>query len=224
MPRADWFKSAFKKAANVYPHHGQLWLTAQALQSGAFAMPEDARTLIEGVFDDYTEFPAALQHGANQATGLAFAAAGQAQMNGVKVDLGYVRGAIEWCSEAKAPSRLGEASMNVVLARWEADRLVPWCTHDNLRHAWAYSTVRVAERLIAKTAEPEESARKLAVEQALQTLPGKGQWAVLLPLESTHGEWIGQAWSKKSGEEGLALQQWKYHASSGLVGVANAVI
>ena len=218
-PKSDWFKSVFKKAANVYPHHGQLWLTAKALQREFFAMPGDARRLIEDVFGDDAEFPEALQHNASQAIGVAFAAAGQAQMNGVKLELGYVRGGIEWCSDAKAPSRLGEASMNVVLARWQAGRLVPWCDHKTLRHAWAYSTVRVAERLIAKTAEPEDAERKGAWQQALLSLPAKGQWAVLLPLEEINGAWIGQAWSRKSGHEEFALRPWQYDADNGLVGL-----
>ncbi|UJP02458.1 MAG: CRISPR-associated helicase Cas3', partial [Nitrosomonas sp.] len=51
-PAAHWFKAAFPKAAGVYPDHSQLWLTARALQVGRFTMPEDARTLIEGVFGD----------------------------------------------------------------------------------------------------------------------------------------------------------------------------
>src|SRR5690606_29716320 len=50
QPDADWFKAAFPKSSKVYRHHGQLWLTAQQLQEGQFAMPADARRLIEGVF------------------------------------------------------------------------------------------------------------------------------------------------------------------------------
>ena len=219
VPKADWFKSALKKAANVYPHHGQLWLTAKALQSGYFTMPKGARKLIEGVFGNDAEFPAALQYNADHATGLAFAAAGQAQMNGIKLDLGYVRGGVEWCSEAKAPSRLGEASISVVLARWETGRLMPWCEHKNLRHAWAYSTIRVAERLIAKTVEPKDSDRQGALQQAFLTLPGRGQWAVLLPLEQIDGVWIGQAWSKQAGRDEFVIRHWRYQADSGLVGL-----
>ncbi len=219
MPEADWFKSAFRKAANVYSHHGQLWLTAKALQSGSFAMPDDARRLIEGVFGSDTEIPAMLQQNADQAVGNAFAAAGQAQLNTVKLDLGYVRAGIDWWSEAKTPSRLGEASVNVVLARWETGQLVPWCAHANLRHAWAYSTVRVAERLIAKAAEPKDSERQAALEQALLTLPGRGQWAVLLPLELINDTWTGEAWSKKSGHEAFVLRRWQYQSESGLLGL-----
>ncbi|MER2542376.1 MAG: CRISPR-associated helicase Cas3' [Candidatus Accumulibacter phosphatis] len=219
VPKADWFKSAFRKAANVYSHHGQLWLTAKALQNGGFAMPGGARSLIEGVFGSDTEIPTALEHNANQAEGKAYGDASQAQQNTVKLELGYVRGGFDWWSEAKTPSRLGEASVNVVLARWETGQLVPWCAHANLRHAWAYSTVRVAERLIAKTAEPKDPERQAALEQALLTLPGRGQWAVLLPLELINEAWTGEAWSKKSGQEAFVLRRWQYQSESGLLGL-----
>ncbi len=218
-PPADWFKTTFRKAANVYAHHGRLWLTAKALQAGRFAMPADARNLIEGVFGGDSEIPEALEHNANQAEGKSYGDASEAQQNTVKLVSGYVRGGIDWWSEAKTPSRLGEASINVVLARWDLERLVPWCEHENIRHAWAYSTVRVAERLIAKCAEPEGAARKVALEQALPTLPGGGKWMVLLPLEEVDGVFVGQAWGKQSGPEEFVLRRWRYQAASGLVEV-----
>src|SRR5690606_39091293 len=56
-PTASWFESAFPKASAVYPDHAQLWLTAQALRTGHFSMPFDARDLIEGVFGDEAPVP-----------------------------------------------------------------------------------------------------------------------------------------------------------------------
>jgi len=215
-PEADWFKAAFPKAANVYAHHSQLWLTAKALQAGCFAMPADARSLIERVFAGDSEIPEKLEHNANQAEGKSYSDASEAQQNTVKLGSGYVRGGIDWWSEAKTPSRLGEASINVVLARWDLERLLPWCEHEDLRHAWAYSTVRVAERLIAKSAEPEGAARKAALEQALLTLPGGGKWCVLLPLEKGHQGWTGAAWSKTTAQRPEQRLSWVYDSLSGL--------
>src|SRR5690606_42061699 len=57
QPAADWFKAAFPKAASVYAHHGQLWLTARLLQEGRFSMPADARRMIETVFGDESGMP-----------------------------------------------------------------------------------------------------------------------------------------------------------------------
>jgi CRISPR-associated endonuclease/helicase Cas3 len=124
-PPARWFKAAFPRASGVYPHHGQLWLTAKALRGGRIAMPDDARQLIESVFGEDAAIPEGLQSNANAAEGRGYADASVAQQNTVKLATGYVRGGIDWWSEAKTPSRLGEASMNVLLARWEGDHLRP---------------------------------------------------------------------------------------------------
>lgn len=212
-PPARWFKAAFPKASGVYPHHGQLWLTAKLLQSGRIAMPDDARQLIESVFGEDTAIPNGLQSNANAAEGRGYADASVAQQNTVKLATGYVRGGIDWWSEAKTPSRLGEASMNVLLARWEGDRLRSWAEG---QHGWAYSSVRVAERLIARVAEPSSPMRKAAVEQLLQTLPNKGRWSVLVPLNQTSRGWVAEAWSAPTGHNAERLLSWVYDSHMGL--------
>ena len=212
-PPVRWFKEVFPKASGVYPHHGQLWLTAKLLRGGVIAVPDDARQLIESVFGDDTAIPEGLQSNANAAEGRGYADASVAQQNTVKLATGYVRGGIDWWSEAKTPSRLGEASMNVLLARWEGDQLRPWADG---QHGWAYSSVRVAERLIARAAEPSSPARKTAVEQLLQTLPNKGRWSVLLPLDETLRGWTGEAWSAPTSHKTERLLKWMYDSHRGL--------
>lgn len=212
-PAANWFKALFPKAAGVYPHHGQLWLTAKALQAGRFAMPGDARRLIEGVFGDESEIPAGLQVNANQAEGKGYADASTAQQNTVKLVTGYERGGIDWWSEAKTPSRLGEASMNVLLSRWEGEQLRPWVAG---KHGWAYSSLRVAERLIARPAEPGAATRKAVFTALLETLPNKGQWSVLLALDETPEGWVGEAWSSETDRKPATLTRWHYSTATGL--------
>lgn len=212
-PAANWFKAVFPKAAGVYPHHGQLWLTAHVLQAGSFAMPDDARRLIEGVFGDKAEVPAGLQTNANQAEGNDFAAASESRQNTVKLSQGYERGGIDWWSEAKTPSRLGEASMSVLLARWDGGQLRHWVSG---KHGWAYSSVRVAERLIARTAVPEDAARKAVFDAVVESLPNKGHWSVLLALGETSDGWIGEAWSGDSDSRPATLNRWRYDAATGL--------
>lgn len=218
-PTANWFKAAFPKAAGVYPHHGQLWLTARALQAGSFAMPDDARRLIEGVFGDEADVPAGLQTNANQAEGNDFAAASESRQNTVKLSQGYERGGFDWWSEAKTPSRLGEASMSVLLARWDGGQLRPWVPGE---HGWAYSSVRVAERLIARTAVPKDTTRKAVFDAVVESLPNKGQWSVLLALEETREGWVGQAWSGESDSRPATLNRWRYDGATGLQSVRQA--
>jgi CRISPR-associated endonuclease/helicase Cas3 len=212
-PVAKWFKTAFPRASGVYPHHGQLWLTAKALRRGAIAMPDDARQLIESVFGEDVEIPEGLQTNANAAEGRGYADASVAQQNTVKLATGYKRGGIDWWSEAKTPSRLGEASINVLLACWEGDRLRPWA---DVPHGWAYSTVRVAERLIARRAESTSPTREAVIKKLLLTLPGQGRWSVLLPLDKTPEGWIGEAWSASGSYKGERLLQWTYDPANGL--------
>ena len=215
-PGADWFKATFRGAAAVYPHHGQLWLTAKALRAGHFAMPDDARNLIEGVFGDCEPIPEGLQRSADRADAKGFADASMAQANTVTFASGYTREGTDWWSDAKVPSRLGEATRDVVLARWDGDALLPWAAHTVRRHAWAYSTVRIAERLIARAVEPVSAARNAAVEAALETLPGKGRWSVLLPLEHTDAGWVGEAWAAPTPSAAERRLMWQYDAEVGL--------
>jgi CRISPR-associated endonuclease/helicase Cas3 len=196
-PGADWFKSAFPKSSKVYRHHGQLWLTAQQLQSGQFSMPVDARRLIEGVFGADLNFPAGLQSLADGVDGEEMSEASLAQQNSIKLNVGYKRGSVDWWADAKTPSRIGELSVNVLLARWCGGRLKPWIEHDDVRHAWAYSTVRVPQRLIAATADLDDPAEQAELERVKESLPDKGKWSVLLPLKE-----LGPCF------EGVALAQW----------------
>lgn len=215
-PTAHWFKTAFPKAAGVYPDHAQLWLTAKALQAGKFSMPEDARVLIEGVFGDAAEIPQSLQWNSLTVEGRQMAEASLAKNNTLNFADGYKRGDVmDWWSEAKTPSRLGDASVNVVLARWENGCLLPWAQRSS--HVWAYSTIRVSERLLASTPQPEGSTRQQEVLRITNQLPSKGKWSILLALEQTKtGCWQAQAWSGESSERPAQLRLWKYDAEMGL--------
>ena len=212
-PDARWFKAAFPKGAGVYPHHGQLWLTARALQAGAFTMPDDARGLIEGVFGADVEIPPGLDANALAAEGQGFAALTQAQMNTLKLTTGYERGGIDWWSEAKTPSRLGEASSTVTLARWDGGRLRPW-VHG--KHGWAYSSLRVAERLIAATAPAADAQQQAALDATLAELPAQGRWTVLLPLSHTAQGWVGEALAAPRSGQPSRRMSWRYDGQMGL--------
>lgn len=215
-PAPNWFKQAFPKAAGVYPHHGQLWLTARALQYGSITMPQDARALIEGVFGDGVPMPPGLRTNSNQADGAYYGDLSVAQQNTIKIAAGYVRGGIDWWSEAKSPTRLGEASMTVLLARWEDGRLRPWAEHDNPRHAWAYSAVKVAERLISQRTPENDPAREHAIREAEESLPDKGNWSVVMALSHTDAGWNGTALTALQERKPQKLLHWRYDPQRGL--------
>ncbi len=215
-PATNWYKQVFPKAAAVYPHHGHLWLTAKALQDGRIAMPQDARALIEGVFGEEVELPAGLQANADQADGSYFSDRSVALQNTIKVADGYVRGGIDWWSEARTPTRLGEASVTVLLARWDGDRLRPWAEHSDSHHAWAYSSVKVAERLIARRVPETEAAKEQAVQDAEALLPDKGKWSVLLALRKIDEAWVGSALSIEHDKTPARQLRWRYDGVRGL--------
>lgn len=213
-PAADWFKAMFPKAAAVYPHHGQLWHSARVLRAGHFTMPDDARELIESVYGEEVVAPPGLDANALAAEGQGFAAQTQAQMNAVALDRGYQRGGFDWWSEAQTPSRLGDASSTVTLARWADGRLQPWVDRP---HGWAYSSLRLAERLAAATAPAPDGVPQAALDTTLAELPSGGRWTVLLPLVHTAQGWVGEtlAAPQRQGRQPRRVA-WRYDTQQGL--------
>ncbi len=218
-PDARWFKAAFPKAAAVYAHHGQNWLTAQALRGdgggadGGFTMPDDARRLIEGVFGADAETPPGLDANAMAAEGRGFADLTQAQMNTLTLSQGYQRGGIDWWADAKTPSRLGEASSTVTLARWIDSSLRPLVDGPN---GWAYSSLRMAERLIAATAPAPDARQQAVLDATLAELPAQGRWTVLLPLALTPQGWVGEALAAPRLGQSPRRSRWCYDTQMGL--------
>ncbi|MFT3857522.1 MAG: CRISPR-associated helicase Cas3' [Aquabacterium sp.] len=213
-PTATWFKDAFPKSSKVYRHHGQLWLTARLVQEGQMRMPHDARHLIEGVFGEDVVMPTSLQALAVRVEGEEMGEASQAQCNTIKLDCGYARASVDWWEDARTPSRLGEPSMSVLLARWRDGRLLPWVEHDHSRHAWAYSTVRVPQRLISASADPEEASENEEWQRVVASLPDQGKWSVLLPLRQTEQGWQGEALATQGVRQ--VRRAWVYDPLYGL--------
>lgn len=221
LPSADWYRQVFPGGAYVYPHVGQLWLSARCLQSGAFAMPGDGRALVEGVFGDaaQVEIPETLGKASQAVEGKNWAAVNHAAGNALQLGPGYARspygdwmddidqsapaGFDDWAGDSAA-TRLGEATAWVRLARWHNGQLSPW-------HAdgWEASSLRLPSRLIV---EPVLDAQLQAAKQQVEFgLPDRGRWSVLLPLSSRNGQWIAQA-KDKQGKE----RCWCYDDKRGL--------
>lgn len=201
-PESNWFRSAFPGAAAIYPHHGQIWLTAKFIRRGGFAMPDDARPLIEGVFGEDAEVPPGLQRNAERVEGENWARINFAATEALSLNAGYNRTGMDWHADGEAPTvgaldewqtpastRAGEATTTVRFAKWDGERVVPWCAdHED---AWDLSSLRVIKRLIAETATDP---RKAAMADALAGLPDEGKWSVLLVLSPQDGDvWQGEA-------------------------------
>lgn len=222
-PSRSWLKNVLPGTGTVYPHHGQLWLTAKYLRRGAFDMPDDARTLIEGVFGEDANIPAGLQRNADEVEGQDWARANMAAAAALALESGYRRDAMgDWASDDETPTvgvedewqlpaatRDAEPSTTVRLATVRDGQIVPW--RNEGEYPWDLSSLRVAKRLIAETYSQSSGAD---MDDALALLPDKGKWSVLLVLRPTDdGAWLGQAYDQKGG-----LHEWRYTRERGLYG------
>jgi CRISPR-associated endonuclease/helicase Cas3 len=213
---AGWLKQVLRGSAHVYPNHGELWRTARALQGGSLTMPDDARALIEHVFDANGELPPGLQRSATAAEGQAYADASQARLNGVQLRSGYERSATDWLADTAAPSRLGEETAEVLIGRWRGNAVEPWRNDKPSNHAWAYSSLRVPVRLIATAAPQPTAERQASLDATRDALPGGGRWVTLVAMEPNGGGY--EALCSRLDARGVErTRRWRYDASLGLL-------
>lgn len=193
----DWYKSAFPKAAFVYPSHGCLWLTARLLaEKKELKMPTDARELIEAAFSERAEdIPASLQQRDLQADSQWQADKSLAHINMLKLDEGYEATVTQWREDMKTPTRLGAMETTIRLARWDGTTLAPWYSHE--KFPWDMSQVGIRSTLVDKEAVLAGLLGE-AIGRLKELLPDKGKWSVLVPLiQAEDGCWRGEALNKR---------------------------
>ncbi len=186
-PKVDWYKAVFRKAAGVYEHHGQLWLTARWLaKHKKFRMPQDARDMIESVYGEDTQgdIPESLRRQEDMAGGNDRARAGVGQFQVLNLTSGYMPDSLKWLDDEKAPTRLGDIRTTARLARWNGDMLVQFFNND-----WALSEVAVARYWIAK----EDDDYHKSIEAAKVLMPDKGKFCVVVPVVEKEGVFYGKA-------------------------------
>jgi CRISPR-associated endonuclease/helicase Cas3 len=194
---AEWYSAAFPKGAYVYPHHGQLWLTARILADRKkITMPDDARLLIEGVFSDDVQGrgPEALTRAELQSDGKDMSHRAQANLNELKLDEGYRSTPAQWMDDARTQTRLGEPRVMVLLLKWDGSLLSFWSSHSEF--AREMSQVSISEHKLSKESG-YGGTLGIALEKFKQNLPDKGRWQVLVPLIRNNGEWSGSALNTK---------------------------
>lgn len=206
----DWFKGFFPKTVKVYDHHGQLWLTAKWLaEHKAFAMPRDARIMIESVYAETSQelIPEDLLRVENRADGEDRADMSLGDLNSLKLDEGYRATMNQWQDDAYAPTRLGEPTVTVRLARWDGAQLTPWFDK-NTGHDWELSQISIIKRWIAGE-DPNNLAE--AVAAAKKTMLDEGRYCIVIPMRQTDGKWNGQAVSNRG-----AIIKVTYDSRTGL--------
>jgi CRISPR-associated endonuclease/helicase Cas3 len=204
-PEADWLKSQQKGTQAVYPHVGQLWLTAKLLlkdKNGEFTMPEDARSLIEGVYavDIEDSVPVNLRQDSYMAIGQEQSRKSMADFNALKLNKGYTRLSGDWDEEIRYPTRLTEEeSVSVVLARLHNGKLQPHAAGSH--HPWAMSVVKIPEW------EWKEASRQIPTKlqkmiEELKKEVNALRWLEVFPLAAETADYYNDrdGWQPTTGE------------------------
>lgn len=143
--KQDWLGPDLRGTGFVYPDHACLWRTQSLLRdSGEIRMPENARMLVDGVYEQKIAAPADLQVVSDMTFGKILSQRSVAAQNLLRRDKGYHREASDflWDTEREFSTRLGEESVDVYLA-WldEKDELQPITSEGEFR--WEESLVSV---------------------------------------------------------------------------------
>lgn len=212
-PGAAWYASLFPGGAWVYDDHARLWLTARILEeTGEIVVPRDARALIERVFGPESEgaIPNGLRKAAAEVRGKESADASFAAESALRLKKGYVMTEGQWQSDTRTPTRLGEPTVTLRLARWDGEVVRPWADAPELRAAWDLSQVGVRETYTATEAVFAPPLAE-AVRRAKALMADEGKNAVIVPLHSSGEDWEGRA-VNRSGKEIIL----RYHQEIGL--------
>ena len=196
----DWLKQLLPGTQAIYPHVGQLWLTARALfQQQGFSMPDDARPLVEGVYGERVqdEIPSVLSEQSHRAQGEQRAESSMGEFNQLQLDKGYTWLSAGqsggWHEDVHVSTRLMKTpTATVALAKYIEGNLVPYA--EDVEHGWAFSQVSVPlkEWEAVERRLPESS--RSEVERLKRETPAL-RWVEVLPLI----EPIGSVYNPKDG-------------------------
>jgi CRISPR-associated endonuclease/helicase Cas3 len=193
---ADWYARPFPIAKYVYPDVGQLWRTMTLLtaQGGLNFKTGSPRDFIEPVFGHQAmDIPTSLMAASDGAEVKRMTERSLGHMNLLKFNR-FDRQGGAWDSDVRTPTRLGEDTMTLRLARWQDGDLIPWCSSAEGDRAWRLSEISVPRRWLEKPIYPSEAAAK-TVRTVQSQWPDRYEAPLVLVLEpSEEAEiWVG-AW------------------------------
>lgn len=141
-PNANWLDDpAFRNTSYVYANPAHLWYTQKTLsEQGCIKMPDDARQLIESVYDPKLKPPAGLQKGYYGAEGSNLSKSSIANQNVLNLNEGYKRDPkMGWDNEVEVATRLSEDSVDIYLAYQQNEKIIPYSSHSE--YAWEQSRI-----------------------------------------------------------------------------------
>jgi len=167
-------------------------------------MPDDARSLIEGVYSDGVEdiIPDELKKNSYEAIGKDQSKKSMADLNALKLNKGYTCSSGDWDEESRIPTRLTEQeTFSVALARLNQGQLQPYAKDAQPEWKWAMSVVKIPEwewkkagRHIPETMQPQIESLKTEV-KALR-------WLEIFPLTDETASYYNanDGWQPETGE------------------------
>jgi CRISPR-associated endonuclease/helicase Cas3 len=178
-PPSDWFSAFFPNAKKVYENHARLWLSLEQLQKlHGKRLPKNIRSLIENVYAENVKIPQGLLNSDIRAAGNESTQLTMGSFNTINFELGYTMDGQVWEDDLNMPTRLGEETVIITLAKWENDRLIPFTPVE--KQAWQQNEIRLLKKNIAKISLSNEY--QDAVDIIKQLMPGKGKWINVLPM------------------------------------------
>jgi len=190
--RKGWYSDLFSKGRYVYSHHGRLWLTARWLQKHhGFSIPGDLRDIMESVYgpDALEGLPKALGDIEMAEEGDDKGESSLAGFNALSLEVGFFSQDTKW-DDTNAPTRLGQPTTVVRLARRNGDEWGPWRAGD--RNGWELSQLSVRRTLVAEE-HPED---KPIATELRKSMKDEGRYCVVIPLHEENGRWMGKALNK----------------------------
>ncbi|MBD3419098.1 MAG: CRISPR-associated helicase Cas3' [Chitinivibrionales bacterium] len=152
-PDNSWTGSEFKGTNAVYKHSGRLWLTQKVLldkqqANGCWAMPDDARELIEYVYSKKAQdsIPPGLDCSSMRACGQEQASIGMGHLNALVLKKGYCRDAVrvdQWNEEDKIQTRLTQENQEIALAIYRNGSILPYANVK--QYAWDWSMLNISK-------------------------------------------------------------------------------
>ena len=189
---ANWYSALFPRASFVYPHPGHLWRTMKLLEeAGELRLAsENPRALLQAVFDS-GDYPPVFEKAVCEWEGKCSAQKAMAAGRALDPAKGYSEQQRGFYDEAQSPTRLGDDSRVVRVAKWQDGKLTPWADGDgDETRAWRMSEIQLrAYKAHARGSYPLEIAK--AAELIECAWLGRAKTALLLPLIVQDAIWSG---------------------------------
>lgn len=210
-PNSNWFADKFPNAKKVYSNHARLWLSARALNNQQqHIFPKNTRNLIEVVYGNQCVIPDGLLATDSRDLGNHHAERSHAAFNTIDFKRGYTMDGQAWADELNMPTRLGEETVTIILARWQDNVLTPMVETED--KPWRQSEIRVLKKHVSEI--NLNNKQQQAFDAIKKQLPAQGKFSQILPMIWNEQEnyWEGEVTNEKK-------QQTKifYHLEIGLM-------